>query len=775
MFKNYLKTAWRNIVHQPSVSVINIGSLAIAMTAVTMIAIWMQNELSFDTYHANADRIYLLKNNWQIDKSQTWKVENSFYPLADAIKSAIPEAEAVTKMNKIRKGELKLNVNENLFREDAGIYVDKNWFAVFKYDFIQGSAANFTANPHGIILTETKAKQLFGSINIIGSYVKIDSLLFTVSGIVKDNPINSSFQFDVILPFYNTEYLNEWLYLTTKTFIKLTREANVGLAEKKINAIIQTNSKADGSITTSLLSLKDMHFENDFKSSAFKHAEKKTVYIFGTLAFLLLLAAAVNYVNLSVARASSRVKEISIRKINGATRKHLFIQILSESMVTSCLALLLTVILLYVCFPLLKQFSDTHFIFNPLQPVTIAILTGILISILLLTGIYPALLISSFRPISFFSGSNVLGIKNSAFKKVLIIGQFALAVFMVIACIVVYWQMMFMQKQNISYNSAQVFTAQVPSNAFSLLEKGSVEKRESTLATIKQELLSSSEIKTVSRTDISSPVNENYTIANGVDWDGKGGNFEPEYISYAVDADMDSIMHFKIIQGRWFNKKNSTDKKNVVLNETAVRLFGLKKPVIGKRFNDGIIIGVVKDFFYKSMHEKIGAVVIRTGLPLVSTFIIQAKPGLANEALQSTKKTWKKYFPDGVFEYSFADEDFAALYKNDQKALIFTLIFSALSIFICCMGLFGMTVFMIARRTKEIGIRKILGATSASITALFSKDFLQLVIISILIASPVAWWVLNKWLQDYAYRIDIRWWMFVIAGILVIVITLITV
>ncbi len=776
MLKNYFKTALRNIAGQRLISVINIGGLAIAMTAVVIIALWVQNQLSFDNYHTDADRIYLLKNNWQIDKNPISVNENSFYPLAYAIEHTIPEAALATRMSKIGKDQLTLTVNGNRFKEETGINVDTNWFKVFKYSFIEGDASSFYKNPHSIIVTESEAKKLFGSTSIAGRQVQIDSILFSVAGVIKDNPANSSFQFNVLLPFYDADYnLSDWLYLRSKTFLKLKPNVNIASVEKKINAILQAKSETEGSITVSLLPLTTMHFENDFDYSAFKHINRSTIDVFSALAFLLLIAAAINYINLSIARTATRIKEMSIRKINGATRWHLFTQMMMESVITGFIAMLLTIVFAYACFPLLKIFSETTLVFNPADPVTIFILLGTLLGIILLTGIYPALLLSSLRPVDLFRGKNILGVKNEGFKKGLVVVQFALAVFMIIAAMGVYRQLIFIQNQNVAYNKAQVFTAQIPSRAFPLKEEGAEEKRESSLASLKQELLSRTAIKNVVRTDVSSLINENFTISNGIDWDGKPQNFQPEYISYSVDADMDSIMHFKMMEGRWFDKNSAADKKNVVLNETAVRRFGLREPVVGKRFNDGLIIGIVKDFFHQNLHEKIGPLVIRTGLPRSANFIIQAKPGKAKEALLTAQALWQRYFPGTFFEYKFADDEFNSVYKDDQRALLFTIIFSGLSILICCMGLLGITFFVTTQRTREIGIRKVLGATAASILSLLSKQFLKLVAISILIAAPFAWWAMHSWLQNYAYRISITWWMFVMAALITLVIAGITI
>ncbi|HWB28749.1 MAG TPA: ABC transporter permease [Chitinophagaceae bacterium] len=773
MFKNYLKAAWRNIARQRLTSFINIVGLAIAMTAVILIATWVQNELSFDNYHDDANRIYLLKNNWQIDKNPVWVEENSFYPLGSAIQNTLPGIETFTRM--FRKRDFTITVNNNHFRENAGIEVDPNWFDVFKYSFIYGNARALSATSGSVVVTASKAKQLFGTENALGKQFSIDSALYNVAAVIKDNPLNSSFQFDIIMPASHAALKNDWLYLQCRTFIKLQSNINIAAAEQKINAVIKANSKADGSITVNLLPLRKIHFANDFGYSAFKHGSDKTVVIFSVLAVLLLLTAAINYVNLSMARTGARFREIGIRKINGASRTHLFFQLITESVLTGILALLLTLVLLYACFPLLKMFSGSAFVFNPLNSIAALILFATFAGVVMLTGFYPAVLLSAFKPADIFK-SNGGGIKNSGFKKVLVTAQFTLAVFMIIAAVIVNRQMNFVQHQNIAYNRAQVFTAKVPENAFPFTGdfKKMEQKRDATLAALKHELLANVGVKAVSRTDLESPENVDFTTSGGLDWDGKPQNFEPQYVSYSVDTDIDSIMHYTMIEGRWFDKDNMDDKNNVVLNETAVKQFGLRQPVTGKRFNDGVIIGVVKDFYHQSLHKAIAPLVIRTGKALSASFVIQANAGQAQNALKATQVLWKKYFPGEVFEYSFADTDFDELYKNDEKALIFTEIFSGLSILICCMGLLGITIFMGEQRTKEIGIRKVLGASTPCIVVLMSKDFLKLVSIAVIIASPLAWFGMYKWLQNYAYRIEVSVDVFILAAAVTLLLALFT-
>jgi putative ABC transport system permease protein len=778
MFKNYFITAWRNINNQKLYSLINIGSLSVAMTAVILIMIWVQNELRFDSFHHDANNIYLVKTYEQADKNDVFISENSPYALSAAM-NEFPEVSLVTQSQRTQKNELTLKVNDKLFTEEWGLYIDKNWFKVFNYQFIEGNAQSFFAHPYSLILTESKAKKLFGKTEVVGSRVQIDSAEYMVQGVIKDNPLNSSFQFDLLLPLtakLNTkaelDEANYWGNLGFKTFVKLRNGTDTAKTSTKINTLFKSSKHHQYSLKASLMPLTSIHFDNDFQWSAFKHGNIKTVKIFTLLAILLLLTASVNYVNLSVARAGVRSKEISVRKIVGANRPQLFLQMTAESVLTSLLALIFTMLLVTVCIPFFNGFTGMKFMFNPFEPYLALVLFGTLLIVILLTGIYPALLLSSFNPVNPLKGIGFFKIKDMILRKALVVGQFALAVIMTVAATTVYKQLMFIQQQDTRYNRAQVFSIQIPSNEIFKIDR---EKWEGFLQPIKHDLLTKSQVQNVSVLNVPSVINLNYETAGNLDWDGKDPEYNPKYIDFSADADLNQIMKFRFAEGHWFDKKNISDTKNTILNETAVKQFGLKEPVAGMRFKDGIVIGVVKDFYYKSMHEKIGPVVIRLEPSSISSFMVEAQPGKAAEALHEAETIWHKYFPNATFVYTFLDEEFNTLYRDDQRALSFTLVFSALSILISCIGLLGMTVFAAERRRKEIGIRKVMGASAADIAGLLSADFVKLVFIAILIAFPIAWWSINRWLQDYAYRIEIQWWMFASAAAMVVLVAILTI
>ncbi|GAB3901080.1 ABC transporter permease [Spirosoma agri] len=785
MIRNHFKIAWRNLLHQKLYSLITIGSLTIAITAVLLIMMWIQNELRFDAYQPNADRTFLVTNQEQTDITQSTLWEHSPYPLAATMTRQFPEVELVAQMARSQPNEVNLQVSDRIFTQDYVAYVDDNWFKLFQYEVLEGTLAMFSAHPHSLILTESKAKTLFGLTQVAGHRVRIDSTDYLVKAVIKDNPVNSSFQFEVILPLVSTlntqlkrDEANNWLYPTHRTFVRLQPHTNVALTARKITQLYEAH-RDKKNLTAGLLPVQELHFQNGFKVSAFAHGDRTTVTIFILLATLLLLTACINYVNLSVARTSVRSKEIGVRKIVGASRVQLFWQIIAECILTSGLALGLAQVLVSASLPAFNQFVDRTFSFNPMEWHTAGLLLGCWVAMLLLISVYPALLLSSINPLHLFRGSVFFRVKSSSFRQVLTTSQFGLAVVMILGTIGIYRQLWFMQTQHKGYDRRQLFTVQVPREQVTISSfdesKAYHQRLESRLQLLKQDLQAQSPIKEVVRMNMTSVVDNGYTTSGGIDWDGRPANFQPAYISYAADEDLNKVMPFDFSEGRWFDPQLRSDQDNVVLNETAVKQFGLTSPVVGKRFNQGKIIGVVRDFYHQNLHEKIAPVIIRTNLPNQASFLIETRSGQVSEALETTLASFRKQFPHESLIYTFTDQEFDKLYRDDQKALKFTLWFCGLSILIACMGLLAMMTFAIEQRQKEIGVRKVLGASVRSIVMLLSNDFLRQMAIAIVLASPIAMYCLNRWLERFAYRITPEWWMVVLAGLLATSVALLTI
>jgi len=772
MIKNYFKIAWRNLIKNKVISSINIVGLATGMTAAVLILIWVQNEMNFDNYHPQNESIYRLTT--KVDKGN-WIWESTPLLLADAAKKEIPEIEKTARLNNYNSPVF--NIGGNLITQKKCAYVDGDWFSIFQYDFLEGNATSFGEDLYSVILTESEAKKYFGNREALNATVRIDNKEYFVKGIVADAPSNSSFQFNAFIPLaalLTNKELREndenWDNANYITFVKLKSLVSSLVAEKKLTEVLQKNSGDKESYIT-LISLKDMHFESDLQSSEFVHGNKTTVSIFAALAFLLLLVACINYVNLTTAKASLRAKEVSIKKMIGAKRKHLFYQFMTESLLISFLSLVVTLILIHISLPAFNSLTGKLFVL-PLTSISIWRIIGItLFTAFLLNSIYPAILLSSFKPLNVFRGSTVLKVKDSFFRKGLVIVQFTISVMLIASTIVIYRQMKFVQQTNPGYNREQVLSFPLPAGVEN-------DKKELLIQAIKQDLLTQSSIQSV--TLANQPIINIGSISTGsADWNGHDNSYNPKIAQLSADADFQKTMQLQMKEGRWFVQGDVADRNNVVLNETAVNDLKIKAPVIGQRFTfkgrTGEIIGIVKDFHYKSVHDKTGPLIAFNDPLWYRFFMVRTSEGNASMAIQDVQTAWKKFLPGSPLEYNFLDDTFNDLYKEDQKVSFLIFVFALIAILISALGLFGLAAFTAEQRTKEIGIRKVLGASISTIISLLSKDFLKLVGISILIASPIAYWGMNNWIQNFAYRIDISWWMFVAAGGVAIVIALVTV
>jgi ABC-type antimicrobial peptide transport system permease subunit len=783
MIKHYFKTAWRNLVRQRVNSLINIAGLSIGMAAAILIFLWVKNEFSFDNYHKDADRIFRVKNFLTVNKTDTWVWEHSPYLLGENAKQQIPEVLDACRIRSFGYGTQYFNIKGQFYEEKACAYIDSSWFNVFNYKFIAGSAQAFNEHPFSMLLTATKAKKYFGNENAVGRVIRIDTVDYQVQGVLADNPVNSSFQYDVLIPLAarfanpkNKKNDEQWGNFNYLTFLKLTPSADPKKIAATLKAII-AKQRDNNNLDLSLLPLKDLRFENDVQNSVMQHSNIKVVYIFTVLGILLLLIACINYVNLTTSRATLRAKEVSIRKIIGAEKKQLFAQFITESVLISLLSLFVTIIIVQLFLPLFNRFTEKIFALSFTSPGLWIIAGSTLLVTILLTSIYPAILLSSFKPLSIFRGLNVLQIKDGALRKGLVVVQFTISIVLIVGTIVTYNQLQFINKQHTAYNRSQLLSVSIPYKIWGKYEE---EQRIGLTASFKKELLSKSNIADVSLMNSESIINNGSTSSgNSTDWPGRAEDFTPTITFIRVDTSFKNMVNLQLKEGRWYETGNLADQHNSVLNETAVREFNIPKPVIGQRFvsqgDTGVIIGVAEDFYYKSLHEKIGPVVIRTMDENNTTFLIKTAAGKIKEAEQAAETVWKKFFPAEPFSASFLDEEFEKLYRADNKTSTLIWSFSIIAIFISCLGLFGLAAFTAERRNKEIGIRKILGASIANIVSLLSREFVYMVLLSMVIAFPIAWLAMNKWLENFAYRINIDWWIFLTAAIIALAIAIITV
>ncbi len=778
MFSN-LKTTIRNLRRNFSYSAINIAGLAIGITASVFIFTWVYHERSFDRYHPDSDRIYRVFNSIDFGEGDPWIFTPSPYPLALAIGRDIPEVENTAMMSPQMIEGIK--VGDEVFSVGlSGAYVDKTWLEMFDYEPVDGSFDTFGSHPYSVVLTESEATKYFGKSRAVGQTISINNSDYTIQAVVKDNPSNSSFQYNIMASTNmvlkeNVQFgPQDWGSYNAITFVKLRPGTDATQVCAKMNDILAAN-KEQNNATVCMRSLADIHFETDMEDYYITHGNKRMVSIFSLLGVLLLCTACINYVNLATAKANTRVKEIGMRKIIGARRIALFGQFIVESFIFSLVAALISLVLVWMLYPQYRLLAGGVDL-SLTSPVVWAILGIILVATTALNGVYPALMLSSFQPMNFLKGMGFMKMKDSKLRKGLVIFQFTLSAALIVCVIVIYSQMQYVKNMDPGYNHEELLTMPIPNKAIRSLGK---EKGLLTLQSVKGELQSSPTIAGVAVCD--QDVTNIGSMISGADWNGRADDFNPNLRVMAIDTDYGQLLGMKLTEGRWFSDDNAADETNVILNETAIRELNIHEPYVGQRFDlmgmKGNIIGVVNDFHFRSLHEKVSPLALYHSFFMGGSYRVTMKTqaGKHAEAVQAAKSVWKQFFPDEPFEYAFLDDAFNKLYQSDTRTSRLILIFSVLAVVIAVLGLFGLSTFAIERRTKEIGMRKILGASVAGIINMLTKEFLLLVTIAFAIAVPIAWWAMSHWLDDFAYRINISVWIFVIGGILTLIIALIAI
>ena len=773
----HLKIFLRNMRRNYTYSGINITGLAIGITASVLIFMWVHHERSYNRFYPDADRIYRVYNSVNINEGRTWIYATSPYPLAMAISSDIPEVESTSMMYASEITGVK--VGDEVFSVGlSAAHVNKTWLEMFYYKPVDGSFDAFGNHPFSVVLTETEAAKYFGNNRAVGQIVTINNADYMVQAVVKDNPSNSSFRHNILASIdvvLREDMLQNWGDYNLIVFVKLFPGANAKQACEKISDIFDKNAKGT-SVMAYMRPLADIYFEKKMiGDSTSVHGNKLTVSIFSLLGILLLCTACINYVNLTTARANVRTKEIGIRKIVGAKRIELFAQFLTESFIYCLIAVALSLLFIVIMFPLYQTFvGNIDLSFS--SPIIWSIMGIVLLVSTLLNGVYPALMLSAFHPLNFMKGIGVLKVKKSSLRRSLVIFQFTISTALMISVIVINRQIRYVQNINPGYNREQIITMVIPYNTIHSLgqESGML-----TLKSIKGELQSNPNISGVAICG-GNITNIGSTTSGSSDWDGRADDFNPSLRFMAVDADYGQLLGLKLADGRWFSADNAADETNVILNQTAIRELNIIEPYIGQRFaffgRNGNIIGVVEDFHFRSMHEKISPLILFHSFSQYMYYYVTIKTHQGNhaEAIHAAKSVWAQFFPNIPFEYTFMDDTFNNLYKSDIFVLQMMLVFSILTVIIALLGLFGLSTFAIEQRTKEIGIRKVLGASVSSIVYLLTREFLVLVAIAFGIAAPLSWWAMNRWLENFAYRINITVWIFV-AGAVTLAITLIAV
>ncbi len=769
MLRNYFKTALRSLAKHKATSTINLLGLSLGMAIAVFIFLWVENEASYNAYHPDAGQLYRVTNQLKIDASTNWLWEMSPLPLAEEARRTVPGITATARLVPNTWGAPTIRTGNNLYEAKSSAWVDKNWFDLFHYDFIAGNAAAFAQHPQSMVLTQSRARQFFGEANALGKTLRVDSMDFTVEGIIADNPANSSFRYDMLLQMesrllnrslYDND--NNWGNFNYLTFLKLDKQANSTTVARLLTGIYD-KKKAGNNVTASLMPLKDMYFETDLQNSDMPHGNKRITYILSLLGFLLIAIACINYVNLTTAKASLRAKEVSVRKIIGAGRKQLFFQFLTESVVVSILSVLLAVAFVQLGLPLFNRIMEVQLPVTILNPVLWKITGGTLLLAVVLNGIYPALFLSSFNPMNVFRGRNILRFSNGAVRRALVVFQFALSFILITATLVIYRQLKFIQETDPGYSVSQVMSLQIPYKA---IENYSRAEMQQFFQTMRTELNARSAFAGVSNGS-ENIANIQSSSAGNARWAGKDSLFNPSVAQLAADEPFGKIFQIQMKEGRWFNNEPA-DRHNYILNETAVKALHLQQPVLGQWFafngDTGRIIGITKDFHFRSLHTTIGPALIRNSRDAGMCFFLKTHPGSTPQAIAAAEQVWKKFLPNEPFSYTFLDDTFNNLYKTDIRISRLIVVFCSLALFISALGLFGLAAFTAEQRTKEIGVRKVLGASVQQIAAMLSAGFVKLVLLAILIAAPLAWWLAGRWLQDFAYRVPLGAGLFLLAA-----------
>ncbi|MGZ3944309.1 MAG: ABC transporter permease [Mucilaginibacter sp.] len=767
MIRNYIKTAWRNLIRNKFYSVINIAGLTLGLAIGIMILLWVQDELSFDSFHKQADNIYRLELWGGTGSSrQIWTLGPA--PIGMLAKQELPEVkDAVRITTNYNFSEYKYQ--EKAFGSERVVFADPSFFSVFDYHIVNGNRANPFNGDNSVVITKSTAQKFFGDQNPMGKVIVADNKQnLTVSGVIDDFPKNSSFQYDMIMPFsfhvkdmlvnQKTDMNTNLTYFAYETYLLLKPGTSLTRLSKEIFNIHIKRKADDTDADYLLLPIARMHLFN--ADGTGKGIE--TVRIFIVIAILILVIACINYVNLSTARSMLRAKEISMRKIVGAAKTQLFMQFIVETALLFCFATLLALGVIYFLMPVFNQLSGKQLVFNIADYHIWMVILLTIAGTLTASSIYPALLLSSFEPLKALKGKISAGIGDRLFRKVLVVSQFSFSVLLIIGTIVITNQLNYIRSKDLGYDKTHVFACDMHGVS-------------SHYDAIRSELLKQPEVQDVTR---SNQVLVRIGGQSGsTDWDGKAPGQTFIVHPIVIDKDFISFFKMKLVEGTTFTG-SKTDTAHFVLNETAIRELGMKNPV-GKRFKmdniDGTIIGVVKDFHFTSMKEKIAPSVFWYVPKYFSTIYIKTNGRDAQKAVQTAQNLIKGFDAHFPFHYAFLDDIFNSLYKGEQQEGTLFTYFAGIAIFISCLGLLGLAAYTAQVRTREIGVRKVLGASVGNITAMLSADFLKLVIIAIVIAIPAAWYLMSKWLQDFAYRIDIQWWVFVIAGMLAVLIAFATI
>jgi putative ABC transport system permease protein len=789
MFTNYLKTAFRSLQKNKGFTALNGLGLTLGIATCLLILFYVQDELSFDRYNEKADRIYRINNMIRFGGNEnTYAASPS--PLAQAFKSEFPEIEQVVRLQ--AAGKISVRKGSQYIQESRTVYADSSLFTVFTLPMIDGDPSSALRDPHSMVITEQTAGKYFNRTNVVGQVlVTNEGEPYTITGVIRDIPAQSHFHFDFFISMSTLPASREdsWLSVNFNTYVLLKPGSDRHKLEAKFPGFIRKYmgpqfkdvlhltfdafEQSGNYFRFALFPLTSIHLESNCLEELGPNGNMAYIYIFSAIALFILLIACINFMNLSTARSAGRAREVGVRKVLGSQRKYLIAQFLTESVLVTLASAVLAVLVAWALLPLFNTLSGKALTVT--YPLVRQLIPALLVFVLIigcLAGSYPALFLSGFQPIDVLKGKLARGFKGGRLRSFLVVFQFGISFFLITGTLMVYQQITYMQSRDVGYNRDHVLIVQ---NTSTLGDQAPSFKQE---------------IKQLSGVD-------NATLTSGLptaDYANETAFFEDRTFDqkraihaqrWYVDEDYLATLGIKLQSGRNFSREMLTDSSAVIINEAAAKLLNLTSPIDKqlyapmdnsmKTINTYHIIGVIKDFNFRSLRQNVTPLILTLNDdPGALSIRIHAGANIPSVLAQIADK-WKAQSPNQQFVYSFMDEDFEALYRSEQQMGSIFISFSTLAILIACLGLFGLVTYAAEQRTREIGIRKVLGARVSTIVGMLSKDFIKLVLIAIVIASPLVWFAMRKWLEGFAYRINISPWIFVAAGLIALLIALITV
>ncbi len=776
MLRHHLAFAFRALRRDRIYTGLNLAGLATGLAAALLVLLWVQDELTFDRFHRQGKNIVRVLTNWDFGGERQW-TEVTPAGLAPAAKAELPEVQDAVRV--WRFGTSTFKIGATILEAENALVVDQAFFGLFDFPLLRSDGSTPLGTPNGILLTETLARKFFADADPLGKTVHFNNKLdLVVTGILKDPPSNSSTQFSCLMPWEpvanqlvrDPKESFHWGMMSYTSWLLLRPDADRPALAHKLAVIAARNRKEYAPFWYGLQPLHQVYLDSGMIERG-SGGDRQTIVIFGLIGLLVLAIACINYVNMATARASTRAKEVGVRKTVGAGRGELFAQFMAESGLLILAATVLAVCLAQAVLPAFNELSgktlrgDQFF-----QPEALRVIAGAAVLALLLAGIYPALLLTRFNPVSVLKGQFFpLGKPGkhggTLLRKTLVTGQFVFSLALIIGALVISRQLTFIRETKLGYERQNIFSMNMyGSKTAPEVVKSALQGKPGVAAV------------TISDNNIVELGSQN----GGMDWEGKPKEKEMPIWMLGVDTDLPDVFGLQLKEGRWFRPEmNGWDTTSFVINEAAAGEMGLSGGATGKWVNfngtKGTITGVVKDFNFRSLHDAIEPLIIYQQPEWTDVFYVKTAPGKTTEAIASAQAVFEKFNPGRVFKYAFLDETYDKLYKTEARVGMLFNLFAGLAILISCLGLLGLATFAAQLRTKEIGIRKVLGASVASVVGLLNKDFLTLLLLAFAIATPLAWYFMGVWLEDFAYRIELSWWVFALAGCAALLITFLTV